>query len=346
MRRKTAFLLALIFTGLILIPTSTATSQPSDLQTLDKQKMVEQVKDLEAEIDSIEKYYQAIQARLEVTQIELLSTYNQLEEAEQELAAKEEILNQRLRGVYREGKINILQVLLNTKNFSDFLTRLSFLGQVGQADARLVKSLQKQQALVKETKQLLDEKKQEQLTLRQQQKAKLALLETKRKEKKRALEKLTQEQQILLAQEREQLRLELARRRASSIPLCVRIRWVKARVYPYLKSTYITSEYMPRSFSTSGLTFYGEASWYGGKFNGQPTASGEIYNENDFTCASPTLPFDTYLAVSYGGRHVVVKVNDRGPFVKGRILDLSKAAAQALGLGVGYVRIEIVRPNQ
>lgn len=344
MRRKIAFFLALIFTSLVLTP-STATPLPDNPQVSNNQGLTEQIKNLEDEISTVEQHYKAIRARLEITQIELLSTYNQLEEAEQELAVKQRVLHQRLKGIYQEGKINILHVLLNTKNFTDFLTRLSFLGRVGQADARLIKSLQKQQALVEEVKQSLDEKKQEQLNLRQQQKAKLALLETKQNEKKRALEKLTQEQQILLAKERERLRLELARRRAGSIPLCIRIKWVKAYVYPYLENTYITSQYMPRSFAATGLTFYGETSWYGGKFNGRPTASGEIYNENDFTCASPALPFDTYLAVGYGGRYVVVRVNDRGPFVRGRILDLSKAAAQALGLGVGYTRIEIVRPN-
>jgi rare lipoprotein A len=82
------------------------------------------------------------------------------------------------------------------------------------------------------------------------------------------------------------------------------------------------------------------ASWYGLNFQGQPTASGEPYNAYGYTAAHKRLPFGTELVVSYGGRSVRVTVNDRGPYVAGRKLDLSLGAAKYLGLkrvGVGYV---------
>jgi rare lipoprotein A len=82
------------------------------------------------------------------------------------------------------------------------------------------------------------------------------------------------------------------------------------------------------------------ASWYGLNFQGQPTASGEPYNAYGYTAAHKTLPFGTELVVSYGGRSVRVTVNDRGPYVAGRKLDLSMGAAEYLGLkrvGVDYV---------
>ena len=71
------------------------------------------------------------------------------------------------------------------------------------------------------------------------------------------------------------------------------------------------------------------ASYYADKFHGRPTASGEIFNMNDYTCAHKTLPFGTVLRVTNlaNGRSVNVRVNDRGPFVAGREIDLSKAAA-------------------
>jgi rare lipoprotein A len=84
----------------------------------------------------------------------------------------------------------------------------------------------------------------------------------------------------------------------------------------------------------------GMASWYGPGFAGEATASGEIYNPDTFTAAHKTLPLGTKLNVSYGGRSVQVRVNDRGPYVGARELDLSRAAAETLGLkqsGVGYV---------
>jgi rare lipoprotein A len=87
-------------------------------------------------------------------------------------------------------------------------------------------------------------------------------------------------------------------------------------------------------------TKVGLASWYGPGFEGQPTASGEIFNPHGFTAAHNTLPLGTELVVSYGGRSVKVTVNDRGPYSGDRELDLSQGAAEYLGLtyaGVDYV---------
>jgi rare lipoprotein A len=84
----------------------------------------------------------------------------------------------------------------------------------------------------------------------------------------------------------------------------------------------------------------GLASWYGGGFRGSLTASGEAFDPNGYTAAHKTLPFGTQLTVRYAGRSVRVTVNDRGPYTGGRELDLSRAAAQSLGLtsaGVDWV---------
>jgi rare lipoprotein A len=86
----------------------------------------------------------------------------------------------------------------------------------------------------------------------------------------------------------------------------------------------------------------GQASWYGEPFHGRRTASGEIFNMNEFTAAHKTLPFGTRVRVRHAttGREVTVRINDRGPFTPGRVIDLSRAAAAAIGLiqtGVGPV---------
>lgn len=80
--------------------------------------------------------------------------------------------------------------------------------------------------------------------------------------------------------------------------------------------------------------FKGVASFYAGKFHGRKTASGEIYDQNEMTCAHRTLPFGTKLEVTNpsNGQTVNVVVNDRGPYKKNRVLDLSKAAAHKLGI--------------
>ena len=94
----------------------------------------------------------------------------------------------------------------------------------------------------------------------------------------------------------------------------------------------------------SGHSFSGMASFYGNE-SGSKTASGQRFNQNSLTCAHRSLPFGTKLRVTHGGQSVVVTVNDRGPFVRGRVLDLSTAAARAVGLtsaGVGRVTAEVI----
>jgi rare lipoprotein A len=94
----------------------------------------------------------------------------------------------------------------------------------------------------------------------------------------------------------------------------------------------------------------GTASWYGEFFDGKQTASGEDYDMYDMTAAHPTLPMGSYVRVTNlrNGRAVVVKVNDRGPIVPGRIIDLSYGAAQVLQFekrGVQKVRLDLVKPR-
>lgn len=99
--------------------------------------------------------------------------------------------------------------------------------------------------------------------------------------------------------------------------------------------------------SANGFTEEGIASWYGTKFHGRKTSSGEPYNMYAMTAAHKTLPLPTYVEVTHknNGRKIIVKVNDRGPFHEGRIIDLSYAAARKLGVsgtGTGPVSIRVI----
>jgi rare lipoprotein A len=103
---------------------------------------------------------------------------------------------------------------------------------------------------------------------------------------------------------------------------------------------------LPRSAGVGVET--GIASWYGQEFHGRPTSSREVFDMNDMTAAHRTLPFGTYVMVTNLGndRSAVVRINDRGPFVRGRIIDLSYAAARVLGVvgpGTARVRVETLR---
>lgn len=112
---------------------------------------------------------------------------------------------------------------------------------------------------------------------------------------------------------------------------------------------------MPASYEVNGERYYpipsaygftqtGKASWYGKKFHGRTTANGEIYNMYGKSAAHRTLPLGTYVRVTNlsNRKMIIVRVNDRGPFVKGRVIDLSYTAAKELdliGVGVGDVRV-------
>lgn len=101
--------------------------------------------------------------------------------------------------------------------------------------------------------------------------------------------------------------------------------------------------------SAEGYVEEGYASWYGKDFHGNKTSSGEPYNMNAMTAAHKILPFGTYVKITRldNGKWTIVKINDRGPFVRGRIIDLSRRAAGELGMindGIAKVRVETVQP--
>jgi rare lipoprotein A len=102
----------------------------------------------------------------------------------------------------------------------------------------------------------------------------------------------------------------------------------------------------PAAAAPSGPSHIVRASWYGPGFNGRRTTSGEVFNEHSLTAASKTLPLGSRVRVTdlATGSSVVVKVNDRGPFVRGRSLDLSEAAARRIGVA-GVARVEVTRLN-
>lgn len=113
------------------------------------------------------------------------------------------------------------------------------------------------------------------------------------------------------------------------------------------KYTMMGKSYKPKhnpKYDEKGL-----ASWYGDKYQGKPTATGEIFNKNNFTAAHKTLPLNSMLHVQNleTGKSIMVRLNDRGPFTKGRIIDLSEAAARELGVivyGTARVRVRYAGP--
>lgn len=116
-------------------------------------------------------------------------------------------------------------------------------------------------------------------------------------------------------------------------------RTVKKVLPPYGHGGSSSHKAPPGAHETKGI-----ASWYGGKFHGRQTANGERYNKNGISAAHKTLPFGTIVRVKNlrNGKTVEVRINDRGPFIKGRIIDLSKGAAKKIDMiNDGIVPVEL-----
>ena len=101
------------------------------------------------------------------------------------------------------------------------------------------------------------------------------------------------------------------------------------------------------TIASAGRVIHGQASWYGPGFYGNRTASGEVFRPGTYTAAHRSLPFGTRVRVTnlWNGRSTVVRINDRGPFHGGRVIDLAHGAASELGLtssGVAEVRLEVL----
>lgn len=123
--------------------------------------------------------------------------------------------------------------------------------------------------------------------------------------------------------------------------------WQKNKIYSAAVAIFLiffTPALTPSVSTAAGPVTEGKASYYANRFHGRKTASGETFRIHDFTAAHRTLPFGTSVKVTNldNGKEVVVRINDRGPHLKSRVIDVSPAAAHILGLiGKGTVNVRI-----
>ncbi len=270
---------------------------------------------------------------LDHNRAELAGANDRLEEARGRYESTLSMFDGRLSAIYKLGGDEDYSVILSSVSFSDALSRLSYLATISENDEKMVARVKIQAEEVQALQKQVDMLKQESaadLGALENQKAQLeSQIETGQKNLNEATAELAQ------AQAREEA--EAARVQAQAGSVADQMAGLEGS-----SPTVTLGDSQPSGLNPSGIIIAGVASWYGPGFNGQRTASGEIYNMYAYTAASRTLPFGTWLKISYDGRSVFVRINDRGPYVGGRILDLSYAAAQALGLdGIGYVTAEI-----
>ena len=239
---------------------------------------------------------------------------------------------------YKAGANPQLELLLSARSMSELASLAEAADEIARIDSAALSEALTARRRALRAQAALDSEKQELLAARERVESVSASLSAATDERSTVLDELTTEIARLEQEARERaLAAQLAAAEAASLDEAF------LAVLEPDQSGAGPAQNLPDGFAASGVSFEGAASWYGPGFEGDATANGEIYDPREFTAASKELPFDTWLFVSFEGRGVIVRINDRGPYVGERIIDLSQAAAQAVGLsGVGWVEIEIL----
>jgi rare lipoprotein A (peptidoglycan hydrolase) len=285
----------------------------------------------------------AIDERIAVTNLRIVAQQEILAEARHTLISAQEAYRQRMIGMYKSRLADPVSMLITSESLADFYSRLLMLSRIALRDQRAHADAAVAAAEAEYQAAFLDDLKAQDVALRAFKRTSMHELETALAEQQQLVERLTEEARRELEARRATIATTRKQWRESSVALDAEIRHVPVAVEPHTGVTYLGSEHQPKHYRSLGKRQTAVCSWYGNEFHGRPTASGQIYNQNDFTCASRTLPFGTRLALTRGERRIVVVVTDRGPFIAGRDLDLSRAAAQALGFsGVATVEVEFV----
>ena len=315
---------SLLIAAFFLASVSAALAQPVQDSLMSKE---ERVRSLEREIASLQQKLSdakhdavSLAERLAEVENQILACYMEIDRAEAEVDSARQGVNRGLRALYIEGRQDTLVRLISSADVSDFLAWTEYVVNVTSREADAFKLLKARKRHLQDCQDKL-----------------LAF-------KKEAANLASSADASDIEAQIEARQSELADLTSTLITMQL------PNTYTPAPTSFSPSRVYARpdanGFTRTGQIMSGYSSWYGNDLDGKPTASGEVFDLYAFTCAHKTLPFGTWLLVSFRGRRVVVKVNDRGPSVAGRVLDLSKGAADAIGLtGVQWVDFEIVVPR-
>jgi len=272
------------------------------------------------------KSYQKAANDLQETEQKVAAAETQIQDMETQIESSRALLNRQVDFIYRTRGVGYLEMLFSASDVAEFANSLEWLAYIADSDARLISDLKVE--TTRHTQAL------EKLNTLLDAQAKTAA----------ALKKDVGQAQSLLTDEQAQAdalnsalgdALEREQRAANE-----RAAARKKPAAPSVSSSDANSD--KTQYVGTGMVFTGIASWYG---KGSGTASGERFNPDALTAAHKTLPFGTLVQVTYQGKSVVVRINDRGPYSEGRVIDISRRAAEIIGLkraGLGKVSCEVV----
>lgn len=308
----------------MLLMCAYAPAQPIQDSLQAKQERTRQLEreigELEAKLAAARQDAVSVSIRLAEVERSILDYYMQIDQVESEVEASRKALNNSIKAMYVRGRDATIIRLMSSNDVSDFLAWYENMLTVVDREAEVFKTVKERRKRLRDLQERLAAFKREQATLNRS--ADTAAIEAAIELKKSEIAELSA---VLISQQ---------------IP----------GTYVPGPSTFVPARVYARpddnAFISTGQIFSGYSSWYGTSFDGKPTASGETFDDTAFTCAHKTLPFGTWLKVTFRNRSVIVKVNDRGPATYDRMVDVSKAAAEAIGLsGTQWVDCEIVIPR-
>lgn len=306
----------------------------TDLNELRRQAqaIADEVSDLERQRATLQGRSERIQERVTRVTAEIGLLETEIHDANAAVAEARGIYIDRAIEAYKTGSVTRLALLLSADSLGELMTMAEATLSAGEIEAEVVAELEAARTKVEAAQARLDVRKQALLAAQNEALTLTGQIGDTIEARRSRLAAMTEQIVELEAQAREQA---LVASTAQNVDVGEELLKILQPSGP--------SDDIPDGFASTGVTFEGIASWYGPGFEGNPTASGQIFDSRLYTAASKELPLGTWLHVSHQGRGVVVLVNDRGPYIDDRILDLSHAAAQAIGItGLGWVKATIL----
>jgi len=318
--------------GTMLLVAATATAPiagAADLEQLRNraQRLGDTVSDLERDLAALDETRRRLNAEIAESSAEIGILEAGVTDADRRYAEALDRYVERAVAAYKAGPGEDLALLLSTTTIDDFFTIVEVQRRAAAEDEEALAHLRSTREAAERVQDEIDERKQALL-------ARSARVESIASEVEARLE----QRHVVLAELTDEVaRLEEQARAAAADAARPDVAFLD------LLQPSGPAPGIPDGFAGTGVTFEGIASWYGPGFEGNPTANGDIFDPSLFTAASRDLPFGTWLYVTHGSRGVVVLVNDRGPYIDDRVLDLSQAAAEAIGItGLGWIEAEIL----
>lgn len=315
--------------ALVVALAASAPATATDLDTLRAraQKVAEEVSGLEHDLAGLRRKEARLNEQIDAANRDIGSLELQIHDAEAAYAVALDRYVDRAVEAYKTGSTTQLAMLLSARSLSDMFEMAEATGAIATIDEELVSDVDAARTAAEDAQASVDTRKQRLIAAQAEVAVVADDMSETIAERRATLKNVTRQIGALEAEARRQAALAAE----------------PADAFLRLLSPSGPSPAIPDGYAGTGVTFEGVASWYGPGFEGNLTASGDVFDSSLYTAASLDLPLGTWLYVQHNGRGVVVLVNDRGPYIDDRVLDLSRAAAEAIGItGLGWIEAEIL----